>query len=1189
MTTLRQGKETLLTLLEAFVYDPLLDWINNETGIIASFYGGGGTDKNKNSSAFANQSEANENKIQMQQKNEKEKRKNMEKKMTHRLYAIRLIENRSLMQKNYDSLIKIISTMESCINSIGDSMEKRIEREKTIRLHEQAKIYLDESLTLHGENNKATKNTNQHPVYTLHDRYAEYLHFNNNSKTICSLIDAQVEYYEKLSLGHIDSIEFVTYFSELLNTLTKDKEKTSILILDVVTLFVKKLENRSRNLSSSSTSSTYAINTENIINVLDNLTLEASMSVISDDKHLFSEPCMITNDFLQSIGQNNYIIQCEAIYKDIEQAKLNRNQLLEKILDLFYKCSCVMSWLPHNYYKESKHLQLLEWLKTLRNNYDLEIFVDVSLKYSQQYNLKFQTNVYNKCQELYETPHTEYIEQNISTINKKEMSFKSEIESIENILVGLNLRKSSITSHNKAILSELALAGVVDVNLTCLNDESLLKIKHDLIEANLFVFIESQVNDSAHGNISLSSQLFESFNLVISHFLNDGLQKWILMENASLNAKEHLNTLKSIDGDWYLEEMLSLINNCTHLTKLTRKIYSKYNGLYSFSRVDVPLDKCLDICDTLANLFAGLKEILFDYEKVLFEKLVKTTYTHYDEAIQVLNELNSIEVAEFFKLISSFEENFKIESILNDSRYISKLNVIKSKYAQILANKTNKLCMSVLNEMEKVFSKVDIELEKCIKFCQVLFNKQCPWATSAYFNLTRNLVYLLDDQAFLFYKNIFLVKKIEVMQICISLSDKYFQFSFGTNDIFEFRHDNIESSLKTYISEFVVQMLVGIPTIILSSVLNCLKNNELIQINSSMNQNDMFNYLLNQNIINEYHFNALNQIITNYDSTWSTMDVLLRIEASKSYFETHLNTTLCIQAAFEWFNDPYLTEGRIKNQHFINSQRQTILDQLDIFFSSLNSFNTQLNLNLDKINTCEQNILKRLEWASGSNPSLNETMKSFDILRKKRNNNLTKENVLASKLISFIEMWTNFELYRSISSAPTKVLLESQNNFENIVKSIETADLLNKENLHKITDVENNLMSFQSFASKKPLTNAIIQEYYRLLFEDLTQMKRIKQKDEKDCATKMDELLSCMTELKSVLNQHNKVMNDIKPLLKAMSKEENTKLQDYTKTYQLFSENCNALIRHLSSEDAIKRNQKEINLNISILKEVIPK
>ena len=42
MKTMRKGRETLLTLLEAFVYDPLVDWTTgNEGGYTGAFYGGG--------------------------------------------------------------------------------------------------------------------------------------------------------------------------------------------------------------------------------------------------------------------------------------------------------------------------------------------------------------------------------------------------------------------------------------------------------------------------------------------------------------------------------------------------------------------------------------------------------------------------------------------------------------------------------------------------------------------------------------------------------------------------------------------------------------------------------------------------------------------------------------------------------------------------------------------------------------------------------------------------------------------------------------------------------------------------------------------------------------------------------------------------------------------------------------------
>lgn len=56
MTVLRRERETLLTLLEAFVYDPLLDWAGGDIGIIASFYGGGAKKEQISSVATAVQS-----------------------------------------------------------------------------------------------------------------------------------------------------------------------------------------------------------------------------------------------------------------------------------------------------------------------------------------------------------------------------------------------------------------------------------------------------------------------------------------------------------------------------------------------------------------------------------------------------------------------------------------------------------------------------------------------------------------------------------------------------------------------------------------------------------------------------------------------------------------------------------------------------------------------------------------------------------------------------------------------------------------------------------------------------------------------------------------------------------------------------------------------------------------------------
>jgi serine/threonine-protein kinase SMG1 len=40
LKSLKKGRETLLTLLEAFVYDPLVDWAVGEDGLVVTAYAG---------------------------------------------------------------------------------------------------------------------------------------------------------------------------------------------------------------------------------------------------------------------------------------------------------------------------------------------------------------------------------------------------------------------------------------------------------------------------------------------------------------------------------------------------------------------------------------------------------------------------------------------------------------------------------------------------------------------------------------------------------------------------------------------------------------------------------------------------------------------------------------------------------------------------------------------------------------------------------------------------------------------------------------------------------------------------------------------------------------------------------------------------------------------------------------------
>jgi hypothetical protein len=194
MRTLRNGQETLLTLLETFLYDPLLDWTINDNRIIGSFYGGGVTKEN-------------ESKLQSKFLN-RENPKIIEKKMNYRLLDIRLIENEYEMNKNATNLIQMLEKLESNINNLKNfHQHNNIDRELELELLEKAKIYLDESQTLYSNDFNKT-NRDQHPIHNLHDRFTKYTQFRERFNEIETNLQQEIDHLNSLERGHSEAIQF---------------------------------------------------------------------------------------------------------------------------------------------------------------------------------------------------------------------------------------------------------------------------------------------------------------------------------------------------------------------------------------------------------------------------------------------------------------------------------------------------------------------------------------------------------------------------------------------------------------------------------------------------------------------------------------------------------------------------------------------------------------------------------------------------------------------------------------------------------------------------------------------------------------------------------------------------------------------------------------------------------------------
>ena len=467
------------------------------------------------------------------------------------MYSIRLLENKALANKNSERFLQLILNLDSKINSLIELVDKQSFKETIIVLYEQAKEYLENSLK-----------DSAHYLYTLHDRYNDCMNFKTNIDKIQVAVVELHAKYEKWTLDHEQSIEY--------------------------------------------------IKTSELINKLNN---ESSMKYTGDDGAYH-----ITTEFLQSIGQIQQFQPLENYEKDLQiLVKEVFNTNLKQVAVLLNTYIRIFNWLPKTIYKTSKHYNWLNWLKELKqDNFSKEKCIEIINNFENFNNNELNlSTVFN---------FHEYIEDE-SLIFEKLLMIKAEYQIIKSKYDQLIARKQQLVYDFKT-----------------------LSIQFDGFKNELISYIN---NSSSNKNSLIAALKCETLKLIFKN-----LCKWNVMENASLQAKQQLVTLTSKDGDWFLDEMISLITNCNSVASLLA-YYLQSDDNQSYLNY-------VNIIDNLANIFLNLKQLLYQYQYSIFSTLLNYSVINDEDFKHCYNELEMLKIEEFFYLIdrNNFEENFSLVILL---------------------------------------------------------------------------------------------------------------------------------------------------------------------------------------------------------------------------------------------------------------------------------------------------------------------------------------------------------------------------------------------------------------------------------------------------------------------------------------------------------------------------------------------
>ena len=208
----------------------------------------------------------------------------------------------------------------------------------------------------------------------------------------------------------------------------------------------------------------------------------------------------------------------------------------------------------------------------------------------------------------------------------------------------------------------------------------------------------------------------------------------------------------------------------------------------------------------------------------------------------------------------------------------------------------------ILISIEKHFYKIESLFKKCHQFCKLYWSNLHqessgvdPSRSSIFALASPTLLYLLDDSIHAFYSSAFLAKKLQTVQLILERCLQYHNYMTTDEQQQQFEL-SIENSfllpLRTFVSEFVVRMISGVPTVLIGNLIDVLKSSDQLAFVDPENltissYNEHLSLLLAHKLatsqISQVFFTSINDSVILYDRMWSEIDLIERVDSAFTF------------------------------------------------------------------------------------------------------------------------------------------------------------------------------------------------------------------------------------------------------------------------------------------------------------------
>lgn len=658
-------------------------------------------------------------------------------------------------------------------------------------------------------------------------------------------------------------------------------------------------------------------------------------------------------------------------------------------------------------------------------------------------------------------------------------------------------------------------------------------------------------------------------------------KRLLTIEISTFSASgEHLTDLV-INERWFVDEIFIQLSFLTNINDI---IFDQ-SGSPSKNSL---LSNSLECFKVVTEMFATFNAAKTNFQRHIIPQSLKGIISGDKSVLEMISTLSNIQNATLplAELSVKLQEdlyncihNPNQKGLWRAAELTDAYNNMVIKYEAVLDDNLGKKLFMALHGIFEDMSKMS---KKILSFDKTMNVVPDEWSTVSELEQARQLfVSPMKTTTCMTLQQIFLVKRIQTMieffSCCLQIA-----WAFkGSGEIVNFDLELLTRPLKSYISDYLMKFVLGRGSYCLSIIICCLlepKQGELKGGNKCFSLDQMCLMAIPNNKLCEKFLIALEE--------------KFRQEESAGYYKTsaqkqseYAKQLTYILSAHHWLHEDYF----IAHQNVLPPlPRAALLIQLQNFTQALSNWNVSIQKIHEELKQCTTVVLQRLKWASGANPMVNELMKSFESISNVKTIQLEKDKQHAAEALKHCCSVLNYEMLRF----KTPKAIMSDEEFLNFLQQWENVCIAERNIAHTVNPIEEALVELLDPEGK--IERAWINNVTSLIDDMINQVHSEIDVNEKSMTVARDNLDMCAHKLRVFIASHHRISADIRNLLKAMLKhddsDQNKALKEYLMKYKTFIDNVTELHGNVLSKDftdvMVKRTIEQVDVSLSIINEI---